>query len=203
MSRIFTLVLILAALLFPLAAGAEGNVPAAAKEIGKQLDTQLMNRLTAYKNTFGTSNSKDALRSRVLIMGTTPANINNLNQASALARQMTEEISRWLVGQGYRYDELRKGSDIRFDKNVGEFILTRDVPQLASRTGYGQVILAGTYVVSGEDVRFTMSLLATDSNEILAKASATVPITPDLEPLLVENYPAGSGSKPSVYTRLH
>ena len=202
MTRILTIILVLAALLFPLAAGAEGNIPAAAREIGKQLDAQLMKKLKNYKDSFGASGSSDALRSKVLIMGTTPANINNLEQASALARQMTEEISRWLVDQGYRYDELRKGSDIRFDNRVGEFILTRKVPELASRTGYGQAILAGTYAVSGEDVRFNISLLATDSNQILAKASATVPITPDLQPLLVENYPAGTGSKPSVYTRL-
>ena len=203
MTRILTIILVLAALLFPLAAGAEGNVPAAAKEIGKQLDSQLIKRLTAYKSTFGSLGSTEALRNKILIMGTTPANLNNLEQASPLARQMTEEISRWLVSQGYRYDEMRKGSDIRFDPHVGEFILTRKVPQLASRTGYGQAILAGTYVVSGEDVRFTISLLSTDSNQILAKASASIPITPDLQPLLVENYPAGSGSKPTVYTRLH
>lgn len=201
MNRIITLILVLAALLFPLAAGAEGNVPAAAKKIGQQLDEQLMKRFAGQGVSL--SNPQSKTRSSIMIMGTTPANLNNLSQASALSRQMTEEISRWLIDRGYRYDELRKGADIRFDQRVGEFILTRNVPELASRTGYGQAILAGTYVVSGTDVRFNISLLSTDSNQVLAKASATVPITPDLAPLLVENYPAGSGVKPTVYTRLH
>lgn len=202
MNKIITVILVLAALLFPLAAGAQGNVPAAAQEIGKQLDEQLMERFGGQTGLFSSSQTQKAARSRIMIMGTTPANLNNLDQASGLSRQMTEEISRWLINRGYRYDELRKGADIRFDNRVGEFILTRKVPQLASRTGYGQVILAGTYVVSGSDVRFNISLLATDSNQVLAKATATVPITPDLAPLLTENYPAGSGLKPSVYTRL-
>lgn len=203
MSRIITIILVLAALLFPLAAGAEGNVPAAAKKIGQQLDEQLMKKLTGKTDTsFIGSKTLDAARASIMIMGTTPANLNNLEQASALSRQMTEEISRWLISKGYRYDELRKGSDIRFDVRAGEFILTRKVPQLASRTGHGEAILAGTYVVSGTDVRFNISLICTTSNQVLAKASATVPITPDLAPLLAENYPAGSGLKPTVYTRL-
>lgn len=202
MTRIFVIILLLAALLFPLTAAAEGNVPSAAKTIGKQLDDQLMRRFTGQSASFADSSSQRVARNGIMIMGTTPANINNLAQANPLARQMTEEISRYLVSLGYRYDELRKGRDIRFDPRVGEFILTRQVPKLASTYGYGRAILAGTYVISGEDVRFTVSLLSTDSNEILAKATATVPITPDLRPMLVENYGPNSGLSPSVYTRL-
>lgn len=198
MQRFFIIILVLAALLFPLTAAAgDGNVPAAAAEIGKQLDKQLMSRFTGSSMD---GSSQASARARFMLMGTTPANINNLNMASPLARQMTEEVSRWMVNKGYRYDEIRKGSAIRFDERTGEFILTRNVSQLANKTGYGQGILAGTYVVSGQDVRFTISLIATNNNEVLAKASATVPITPDLRPMLVENY--GGGMSPSVYTRL-
>lgn len=197
MGRIIVAILVLAALLFPLTAAAD-NVPDAADCIGKQLDAQLMKRFAATNDMSGQSYA----RARMMIMGTTPANINNLEQASPLARQMTEEVSRWLMNRGYRYDEIRKGKYIRFDPKVGEFILTRKVPQLATTTAYGQAILAGTYVMSGEDVRFNFSLICTNSNEVLAKASATVPITPDLLPMLVENYGPGSGIKPTVYTRL-
>lgn len=198
MQRFIIIILALAALLFPLTAAANGNVPDAAAEIGKQLDKQMIARFGG--SGFSAGDNARAIRARFMIMGTTPANINNLEQASPLARQMTEEVSRWLVNRGYRYDEIRKGAAIRFDERTGEFILTRKVPQLASRTGYGQAILAGTYVVSGQDVRFTVSLLSTNTNEVLAKASATVPITPDLQPMLVENY--GGGMSPSVFTRL-
>lgn len=198
MNRIIIMILVLAALLFPITAAAEGNVPEAAAIIGKQLDQQLMKRFCGDND----SASQNLSRSQILIMGTTPANLGNLEQANGLARVMTEEISRWLMAKGYRYEELRKGKYIRFNEKVGEFILTRKVPELASRTGYGKAILAGTYVVSGEDVRFNISLISANNSEVLAKASGTVPITPDLRPLLVENYPAGSGLKPTVLTRL-
>lgn len=201
MSRFLVVILVLAALLFPLTAAAVGTVPGAANSIAEQLDDQLMMRYAG--DDLGTSKKqRQALaRAQIMIMGTTPANINNLEAASPLARQMTEEISRWLVNAGYRYQELRKGSYIRFDKRTGELILTRDVRKLASTLGTGQAILAGTYVVSGEQVRFSMSLIHTTSNEVLAKGTATVPITDDLLPLL-EDQPAGSGKVPTVYTRL-
>lgn len=199
MNRIFIVILVLAALLFPLTAAAGGNVPKAACDIAKQLDSQLMERFGKGNSTFLGQAQKEA-RAKFLIMGTTPANINNLQQANGLARQMTEEISRWLVDRGYRYDEIRKGGSIRFVPRTGEFILTRDVAQLATTTGVGNAILAGTYVVSGQDVRFSISLICTNSGEILAKATGTVPITADLKPLLVENY--GGGMTPTVYTRL-
>ncbi len=201
MSRFLVVILVLAALLFPLTAAAVGTVPGAANSIAEQLDDQLMMRYAGDDPGTSKKQRQALARAQIMIMGTTPANINNLEAASPLARQMTEEISRWLVNAGYRYQELRKGSYIRFDKRTGELILTRDVRKLASTLGTGQAILAGTYVVSGEQVRFSMSLIHTTSNEVLAKGTATGPITDDLLPLL-EDQPAGSGKVPTVYTRL-
>lgn len=203
MLRIIIMALALAAMLFPLTAAAEGNVPEAAACIGKQLDEQMMQRF-GYPNsiTIGNNQNNAYARSRIMIMGTTPANLGNLQQASGLARQMTEEISRWLKKRGYKYEELRKGSEIRFEPRVGEFLLTRNVQQLQSKNGVGQAILTGTYVLSTDDVRFNMELVCVSTNEVLAKASATIPITSDLMPLLVESGNAGAGLRPSVYTKL-
>lgn len=201
MFRLIVIILVLAVLLFPLAAAA-GNVPRAGEDIADQLDEQLMMRYAGSSPDMSKKELRALTRSRILIMGTTPASINNLEQANPLARQMLEEVSSNLVNLGYRYEELRKGKDIRFDKRTGEFILTRDVRKLANRSGVAQAILAGTYVISGEQVRFTISLISTTSTEVIAKGTATVPITPDLMPLLQENMPAGSGLIPGVSTRL-
>ena len=201
MCRLIIVILVLAVLLFPLAAAA-GNVPRAGKDIAEQLDAQLMMRYAGESPDMSKKELQAMARSHILIMGTTPANINDLEQANPLARQMLEEVSSNLVNMGYRYEELRKGKDIRFDKRTGEFILTRDVRKLASRSNVAQAILAGTYVISGEQVRFTMSLISTTSNEVIAKGTGTVPITPDLVPLLQQNMPPGSGLLPGVSTRL-
>lgn len=201
MSRFFAVILIVAALLFPLTAAAMGTVPKAANCIAEQLDAQLMMRYAGNDPGIGKKQRVALARAGIMIMGTTPANLNNLEKSSPLGRQMTEEISRWLINAGYRYQELRKGRYIRFDRRTGEFILTRDVRKLASTVGTSQAVLAGTYVVSSEQVRFSISLIHTTSNEVLAKGTATVPITDDLLPLLEDPLPGG-GNVPTVYTRL-
>ncbi|MBQ7607014.1 MAG: hypothetical protein IJU76_03460 [Desulfovibrionaceae bacterium] len=183
-----------------------GNIPYAAKRICKTFDSQLVMRYGRAENE-NERISPERLRSEILLMGTTAVNVNNLSQACPLSRQMTEEISSRLVHMGYRYEELRKGKDIRFDRATGELILTRTVRNLTVPYGRGQAIIAGTYVISNEDVRFTFSLLHAQTNEVIAKASATVPITPDIEPLLDESpvqIPGqGSGSRmPNTYIRL-
>lgn len=202
MNRLFIpALLVLAALLFPLTAAAAGNVPTAAVSIAKQLDDQLMMRFSGGNTDMSRKDREALARARIMIMGTTPANINNLDEASPLARQMTEEISRWLINAGYRFQELRKGRDIRFDKRKGEFILTRDVRRLASSSGTSQAVMAGTYVVTSEQVRFSIRLIHTSSNEVLAMGTATIPITDDLRPLVRERG-AGDGLTPTVRTRL-
>ena len=201
MNRFFISILVLAALLFPLTAAAAGNVPNAAESIAKQLDEQLMMRFSGDSQDMSRKDREALARARIMIMGTTPANINNLDEASPLARQMTEEIARWLINAGYRFQELRKGRDIRFDKLKGEFILTRDVRQLSSSSGTSQAVMAGTYITTSDQVRFSIRLIHTSSNEVLAMGTATVPITDDLRPL-VRGSQSGDGFTPTVRTRL-
>ena len=205
--RKITLPLILAlGLLLPCAAAhtaLAASVPSAADSIGKQIDKQMVQRYAAKTTDDGLSQSEreSRMRARTIIMGTVAADLNDLNASCPLARQMTEEISRYLVSKGYRFQELRKGSYIRFHPETGEVLLTRNVRQLASRVGTSHAVLAGTYVVSADNVRFTMRLIHTTSNEVLAMGTATVPINDDVLPLLYDfnsssrsNLLSGTGS---------
>ena len=187
------------------------TVPSAAKDIAKSLDAQIVKRFA--KRGPKDEEQRHALtRGNLKIMGTTPVNLDNLEQSCAAARQMTEEVSSCLMDIGYRYQEIRKGRFIRFDRQTGELLLTRDVKELQTCRGCGQAILAGTDVVSGKHVRFSMSLIHTETNETLAKASASVPITDDLMVLLDEepvDVPSMRGrrggrssSVPNTYTKL-
>lgn len=206
MKRLSLLFLVASLALFPLTAAAffGGNVPSAADDITNQMDKQLMDRYAGRDPDMSKSNREAVARAGIMILGTSPANINDLTESSPLARQMMEEVSRGLMQKGYRFKELRTGSYIRFDKESGEFLLTRDVRKLESRTGVGQAVMAGTYVVSRTQVRFSIRLIHIPSNEVLAMGTATVPITDDIYPLLKDPYnPSRSGSGiPSSYTRL-
>ena len=184
-----------------------GNIPYAGKSVARDLDSQLIMRYAGHGPE--SARIREGLaRARFLIMGTSPVNLNSLAESCPLARQMTEEVSSQLMALGYRYEELRKGKYIRFDRRTGELNLTRDVRQLTQTYGKGQAILAGTYVIGDTSVRFSFSLIHTLSNEVLAKASVTVPITDDIISLLDESpirMPQetwGDGSKPNTYTIL-
>lgn len=201
MNRFTVIFLLLAALLIPLTAAA-GNVPDAGISIAKQLDSQLMMRFASKDENTKRKDREALARSRIMIMGTTPVNINNLEETLPLARQMTEEISRWLINRGYRFQELRKGKYLRFDRLAGEFLLTRDVDKLVTTSATSQAILAGTYIVSAKQVRFSMRLIHTNSNEVLAMGTATVPVTDDLLPLLDDRKSGSESLVPTVRTRL-
>jgi hypothetical protein len=117
-----------------------------------------------------------------------------------VARQISEEMARWFVQAGYRVKEIRKGRDVHVDAKRGEMVLTRDVGKLLSTNVTTEAVLDGTYVVTPEQVRFSMRLLHVPSNDILAMGTATVPITNDLKPLLHDMREAKV--VPSIGTRL-
>lgn len=183
-----------------------GSVPRAADSIAEQMDKQIMERF-GEKSEDGSGalmsgDKKRELRDRLTIMATVPVDINNLEVSCALARQMSEEVSRWLVNAGYKVQELRKGKEIFFQPKQGEMILTRNTKLLATRTVSSEAVLTGTYVISPDQVRFSMRLIHTPSNGVLAMGTATVPISEDVRPLLVNTLGKPVKVTPSIGTEL-
>ena len=191
MYRIAIVILMILTCLLPLtAAAAEGTVPKAATMMAQQMDSQIMRRVGTYPEG----------RACVSIVSTVPVFLGNLEQSSPLARQMAEEVMRCFVEAGYRVEEIRKGKEIVMTPRRGETILTRQTTQLADRDVSTVAVLAGTYTVTRDSVRFNLKLLHATSNEVLASSSATVPVTSELFPLLADR--GGNNSMPSVFTRL-
>ncbi len=198
MPRLLFLFGITTLLLFPLTAAADllsgfttGTVPRAAQQIASQIDDQLMRRI----------GNAPGGRANVMIVSTVSVSLNNLTESNPLSRQISEEIINILIAKGYRANELRKGKEIVMHQRQGEMILTRSLPQLATREVASVAVLAGTYLVTPDNVRFNMRLINTPNNEVLAMGSATVPVTNELEPLLSDKKKVGP-PQPSVFTRL-
>ena len=197
MSRLLFLFGVLVLLLFPLTAAAgildwfdSPTVPRAAKEIAEQMDKQLMSRI----------GDAPGGRSNVMIVSTVAVDISDLTDSSPLSRQFSEEVVNALLAKGYRANELRKGKEIVMHAKKGEMLLTRNLSQLANRDVRSVAVLAGTYIVTPDNVRFNMRLIHTPSNEVLAMGSATVPVTSELQNILADK--KTGAPKPSVYTRL-
>ena len=190
--RLSFLFLVLAVLLMPMAAAAgmttRGTVTIAADDMAAAMDKQILGHFGVEQpGLFSKSEQKHhplKIRKALSISCTVAVDLNNLESTSPVGRQISEEMARWFVQAGYRVQEIRKGRDVRIDAQRGEMLLTRDVSKLLSTNVTTEAVLAGTYIVTPEQVRFSMRLLHVPSNDILAMATATVPITDDLKPLL-------------------
>lgn len=192
MKRILFYIIMAMCMLLPFTASAgQGDVPKAAGIIAKRLDEQIMRRIGDYAGG----------RSSVSIAITVPVFLGDFGSTSPLARQMAEEITSQLVQLGYDVDEIRKGNDIIMEPGRGEMILTRDINRLETRDVDSAAVLAGTYTVTSESVRFNIKLLHTPNNQVLAMATATVPVTTELMPLLADR--SRRPPLPSVMTRLN
>ncbi len=187
MKKLLISLLLLAAVPFYAIAG---TVPDAAEDVTDQFDKQILKRL-----------EDRAERSEVLIISTVAVDVNDFELTNSLARQFSEEIMRNMVEMGYRVNELRKSKEIVIQQRKGEFVLTRNLSKLASRDVKSVAVLAGTYTVTDESIRFNMRLLLAENNEVLAAGSGTIPRTDEIEALLEDNKKP-KPPQPSVFTRL-
>lgn len=198
MKRAILLVILAVCLAMP-AAALGGMLPETAAGIAEELDTQLAKRLEIPER---------PVQGRTLIV-TTPVNLNNLDVTSPLARQLAEEMTTWFVRSGYRVQEIRKGKNILFEPLSGETLLTRRVRLLDQGNVQSALILAGTYITTTKNVRFSIRLIHAPTNEVLAMSSRTLPVSAEMYELITD-YGAGQGKggrafsalKPSVGTRL-
>jgi hypothetical protein len=166
------------------------TVPRAARAIADQMDAQLTRRI----------GKTPADKGNITIISTVSVSLNDVSKTCPLSRQISEEIVNVLLDKGYRVNELRKGREIVMRPQDGEMILTRNLPHLAKRDVESVAVLAGTYLVTPENVRFNMRLIHTPDNEVIAMGSATVPVTGEIRELLSEG--KKPAPQPSVFTRL-
>jgi len=198
--------LALAILLMPMAAAAgQGTVPKAADDMAEAMDKQILGYFGVEEPGFFSRTQPKhhplKIRKALSISCTVAVDLNNLESTSPVGRQISEEMARWFVQAGYRVQEIRKGKDIYIDARRGEMLLTRDTRKLLSTNVTTEAVLTGTFIVTPEQVRFSMRLLHVPSNEVLAMATATVPITDDLKPLLHDHLKE-TKVMPSIGTQL-
>ncbi|WP_141721086.1 FlgO family outer membrane protein [Desulfoplanes formicivorans] len=135
---------------------------------------------------------------------TTPVNLDDLTRSSPLARFTAENLSMWLVRQGFRIREIRRADAILMAPRQGEMSLTRKPEDLYTTTVSGTLLVTGTYTVLSDRVLFHIRVLKADSNEVLAMTHMTLPRDANTNVLLTRNDKKGRTSlfAPSVTTSL-
>ncbi|QLA11601.1 FlgO family outer membrane protein [Desulfolutivibrio sulfodismutans] len=126
----------------------------------------------------------DNSRGLYWVVVTVPAQEDNLEASSGLGRLMAQELSCALVAKGYNVQEIRKASEIVYDRNQGEFILTRDTRALARRHVTATLVVAATYTVLPGEVRFNVEVMDARNNNIVAMSSRSLAKTQEVAALL-------------------
>lgn len=166
------------------------TVPQAASAAGREMDRQAAARI---------GQGQGPARG-VSLCVTTPVDVNDLTASNPLARQMQEEIARWFVQAGYSVLEIRKGADLLFEPSTGEMLLTREERLLGKKNVTSAAIIAGTYTVTPEHVRFNIRMVRTANREVLAMSTVTLPMNRETAALARGDGAGLSGGSPIAPT---
>lgn len=197
--RKLTIISLLLLILLPATTFASTVTPYVA-QLGHEMDLQLAAR-------FG--HDQGAING-ITVAVTTPVDVNNLEETNAVARQVQEEISAWLVSAGYSVQEIRKGRAILRRPEAGELLLTRQQELAALHKTRSAIVLTGTYVVTARSITFNIRLMQTGGTEVYAMASRTIPINGEIRSMIHSSSTGHGGSsgvggmliEPSVFNRL-
>jgi len=165
--------------------------PQTARAFADDLDAQLASRLGLDHST---------TRGLQWLIVTTPSDLNDMGQATPLSRVLAEELGAAMTAKGYYVQEIRKTSEVVFNKSQGEFMLSRDVRQLATKRFQSTLVLTGTYVSTPYGVRFNIEVMDARNNDVLAKSSKVIPMSRPVAYLNQTRTPGRSNIHPTVVT---
>ncbi|MBF0458601.1 MAG: hypothetical protein HQK99_12000 [Nitrospirae bacterium] len=117
------------------------------------------------------------------IVVTTFVDVNDLRQTSPLGRAFSELLMTYLQMNYFNVIEMRMGNVIDMDKKNGEFVLTRDVKDLAARENAMSVI-TGTYTVTDQSVIFNGRIINLKDSTLYSAWSTRMVATKEINALL-------------------
>lgn len=92
------------------------------------------------------------------ILVTTLVNNDNLDDSSSFGRSFQNNIAAGFVSRGYAVKEIKLRKEMRIEVNKGEFMLTRNLQELASKQR-AQAIVVGTYALANRVMYLSIRLV--------------------------------------------
>lgn len=117
--------------------------------------------------------------------------INQLHCTSKFGQAVPERLRVYLQHRGWNIVEALRGLTVKLQKGVGQFNLSDDIRDLASRVNC-DVILTGTYMFHLGNILVNVRLISIPENKIISSAAVSIPADQSLSTLLK---PVGVGCK--------
>jgi hypothetical protein len=100
------------------------------------------------------------------ILVTTLANNDNLADTSSFGRSFQNNITAGFARRGYAVKEIKLRRDLLVRAEQGEFMLTRDLQEMAG-TQRAQAVVVGTYTLANRVMYLSIRLVAPHNQAIL------------------------------------
>lgn len=113
----------------------------------------------------------------------TLANIDALEQSSTLGRFISEQVASRLTQTGRSVVELKVRNGIYMKRNEGEFLLTREIREVAA-AHKAQGVIVGTYAESASFVHVTLKLVDPSNSLVLAAYDYSLPLDKQVKSML-------------------
>lgn len=114
----------------------------------------------------------------------TLANIDALEQSSTLGRIVSEQIANRLTQLGKQVVELKVRNGIYMKRNEGEFLLTREIKEVAA-AHRAQGVIVGTYAESSGFVHISLKLVNPENSLVLAAHDYSLPLDRQVRSMLI------------------
>lgn len=99
------------------------------------------------------------------ILVTTLVNNDNLDESSSFGRTFQNNIAAGFVNRGYAVKEIKLRRNMLVEKRQGEFMLTRDVEEMAGKQK-AQAIVVGTYTMVNRIMYLSVRLVSPSNQAI-------------------------------------
>ena len=101
------------------------------------------------------------------ILVTTLVNNDNLNDTSSFGRSFQNNLTAGFVSRGYAVKEIKLRRELLVEQHKGEFMLTRDLQELASKQR-AQAVVVGTYTLANRMLYLSVRLVSPHNQAIRA-----------------------------------
>lgn len=113
----------------------------------------------------------------------TLANIDVLEQSSTLGRVISEQVASRLTQTGRSVVELKVRNGIYMKRNEGEFLLTREIKEVAA-AHQAQGVIVGTYAESAAFVHVSLKLVNPANSLVLSAYDFSLPLDRQMKSML-------------------
>ncbi len=147
--------------LFPCKPGNAGNEPAFFDGFMKKLSEDLVENAA-----FGRGLSHKILLTNLV-------DLDQLHCTSKFGQLVPERLMGLLQEKGWRVIEPRRGRTLKMEIGAGDYILSQEINDLASRV-HCTGVLTGTYLFHGGEVIVSLKLISIPGNELISSATERI-----------------------------